>query len=40
MRAEHGWFGLLGWRTLVVGSGWTWDRAEGVLRRVAVAALL
>ena len=34
------WFGPLGWRTLVVESGWTWDRAEGVLRRIAVAALL
>ena len=34
------WFGPLGWRTLVVESGWTWDRAEDVLRRIAVAALL
>jgi AcrR family transcriptional regulator len=34
------WFGPPGWRTLVVESGWTWDRAEDVLRRIAVAALL
>jgi hypothetical protein len=40
MRAEHGWFGPPGRRTLVVESGWTWDRAEDVLRRIAVAALL
>ncbi|MFE2322189.1 hypothetical protein ACFXC8_56270 [Streptomyces sp. NPDC059441] len=40
MRAEHGWYGSLGWRTLVVEGGWTWDRAEGVLCRIAVAVLL
>jgi AcrR family transcriptional regulator len=34
------WFGPPGWRTLVVESGWTWDRAEDVLCRIAVAALL
>jgi AcrR family transcriptional regulator len=33
------WFGPDGWRTLVVGSGWTWDRAEAVIRETAVAAL-
>jgi AcrR family transcriptional regulator len=33
------WFGPDGWRTLVVGSGWTWGRAEAVIRETAVAAL-
>lgn len=33
------WFGPTGWRTLVVENGWSWDRAEQVLHRTAVAAL-
>ncbi|WP_369244893.1 TetR/AcrR family transcriptional regulator [Streptomyces sp. R41] len=33
------WFGPTGWRTLVVDNGWSWDRAEDVLCRTAVAAL-
>ncbi|GAB3959793.1 TetR/AcrR family transcriptional regulator [Actinoallomurus acanthiterrae] len=33
------WFGPTGWRTLVVENGWTWDRAEDVLCRTALAAL-
>jgi AcrR family transcriptional regulator len=33
------WFGPASWRTLVVENGWTWERAEGVLYRVAAAAL-
>ncbi|MGW7546538.1 TetR/AcrR family transcriptional regulator [Streptomyces sp. NPDC054770] len=33
------WFGPTGWRTLVVESGWTWDRAEDVLYRTALTAL-
>lgn len=33
------WFGPTGWRTLVVENGWSWDRAEEVLYRTAVAAL-
>ncbi|MGW2050490.1 TetR/AcrR family transcriptional regulator [Streptomyces sp. NPDC001858] len=33
------WFGPHGWRTLVVDNGWSWDRAEKVLGRLAVAAL-
>ncbi|MEV7320667.1 helix-turn-helix domain-containing protein [Streptomyces sp. NPDC093970] len=34
------WFGPTGWRSLVVESGWTWERAEDVLYRTALAALL
>ncbi|MEU7763978.1 helix-turn-helix domain-containing protein [Nocardia sp. NPDC049190] len=33
------WFGPTGWRTLVVESGWSWDRAQTVLYRAAVAGL-
>jgi AcrR family transcriptional regulator len=33
------WFGPTGWRTLVVEIGWSWDRAEEVLRRTAIAGL-
>ncbi|MGW3156503.1 TetR/AcrR family transcriptional regulator [Streptomyces sp. NPDC001089] len=33
------WFGPTGWRTLVVENGWSWDRAEDVLRRIAVSSL-
>ncbi|MGW4771952.1 TetR/AcrR family transcriptional regulator [Nocardia sp. NPDC004278] len=33
------WFGPTGWRTLVVENGWSWDRAETVLYRTAVASL-
>ncbi|MGW0085318.1 TetR/AcrR family transcriptional regulator [Streptomyces sp. NPDC003393] len=33
------WFGPTGWHTLVVESGWSWDRAEDALCRTAVAAL-
>ncbi|MFF0399816.1 TetR/AcrR family transcriptional regulator [Streptomyces sp. NPDC005248] len=33
------WFGPTGWRTLVVENGWSWDRAEGFLRRTAAATL-
>ncbi|MGW1888156.1 TetR/AcrR family transcriptional regulator [Streptomyces sp. NPDC001970] len=33
------WFGPTGWRTLVVENGWSWDRAETVLYRTAVAGL-
>ncbi|WP_030922783.1 TetR/AcrR family transcriptional regulator [Streptomyces sp. NRRL B-24720] len=33
------WFGPTGWRTLVVESGWSWDRAEDFLRRTAAATL-
>ncbi|MGW4675055.1 TetR/AcrR family transcriptional regulator [Streptomyces sp. NPDC004324] len=33
------WFGPTGWRTLVVENGWSWDRAEDVVRRIAVATL-
>ncbi|MFD8076325.1 TetR/AcrR family transcriptional regulator [Streptomyces sp. NPDC059718] len=34
------WFGPTGWRTLVVENGWSWDRAEEVLYRTAMAALV
>ncbi|WP_432175430.1 TetR/AcrR family transcriptional regulator [Streptomyces sp. Tue6028] len=34
------WFGPTGWRTLVVENGWSWERAEGFLRRTAVTTLL
>lgn len=33
------WFGPNSWRTLVVDNGWTWDRAEQTLARIAHAAL-
>ncbi|WP_020556344.1 TetR family transcriptional regulator [Embleya scabrispora] len=33
------WFGPGGWRTLVVENGWSWDRAEEVLYRTAVATI-
>lgn len=33
------WFGPTGWRTLVVESGWRWNRAADVLYRTAVTAL-
>lgn len=33
------WFGPSGWRTLVVESGWSWDRAEEVLHHTAVTTL-
>lgn len=33
------WFGPNSWRTLVVENGWTWDRAEQTLCRIAIAAL-
>ncbi|WP_377272981.1 TetR/AcrR family transcriptional regulator [Peterkaempfera sp. SMS 1(5)a] len=33
------WFGPGGWRTLVVENGWSWERAEEVLHRTAVATL-
>ncbi|MEU3244045.1 MULTISPECIES: TetR/AcrR family transcriptional regulator [unclassified Streptomyces] len=33
------WFGPTGWRTLVVENGWSWDRAEDALRRIAVSSL-
>lgn len=33
------WFGPTGWRTLVTENGWSWDRAEEVLHRTAVATL-
>ncbi|MFJ8187924.1 TetR/AcrR family transcriptional regulator [Streptomyces sp. NPDC096105] len=33
------WFGPSGWRTLVVDSGWSWDRAEDFLRHTATATL-
>ncbi|WP_034263894.1 TetR/AcrR family transcriptional regulator [Actinospica robiniae] len=33
------WFGPAGWRALVVEGGWTWDRAEAVLRENAFAGL-
>ncbi|MEY9968865.1 AcrR family transcriptional regulator [Streptacidiphilus sp. MAP12-16] len=33
------WFGPSGWRTLVVENGWSWDRAEEVLHRTAVATI-
>ncbi|MFJ5644147.1 TetR/AcrR family transcriptional regulator [Streptomyces sp. NPDC093223] len=33
------WFGPAGWQSLVTDSGWTWDRAEAVLRNAALAAL-
>ncbi|MFG3288136.1 TetR/AcrR family transcriptional regulator [Streptomyces sp. NPDC048179] len=33
------WFGPTSWRTLVVESGWSWDRAEQVLHRTALTAL-
>jgi AcrR family transcriptional regulator len=33
------WFGPDGWRTLVAGAGWSWGRAETVLRETAAAAL-
>lgn len=32
-------FGPSGWRTLVVENGWSWERAEGLLLRTALAAL-
>ncbi|MDX2813855.1 TetR family transcriptional regulator [Streptomyces sp. PA03-5A] len=34
------WFGPTGWRTLVVENGWSWDRAEEVLYRTAMDALV
>jgi AcrR family transcriptional regulator len=33
------WFGPSGWRSLVVEQGLDWDRAEALLRHVAVATL-
>jgi AcrR family transcriptional regulator len=33
------WFGPGSWRTLVVENGWTWDRAEQILGRTAIAAI-
>lgn len=33
------WFGPTGWRTLVVETGWSWDRAEDFLCRTAVVTL-
>ena len=33
------WFGPHGWRTLVAEAGWSWDRAEVVVREMAVAGL-
>ncbi|MFI1852251.1 TetR/AcrR family transcriptional regulator [Streptomyces sp. NPDC020480] len=33
------WFGPTGWRTLVVENGWSWDQAESVLCRTAIATL-
>jgi AcrR family transcriptional regulator len=33
------WFGPTGWRTLVVENGWSWERAQSVLHRTAVATL-
>lgn len=33
------WFGPNGWRTLVVENGWSWDRAEEILHRTAVATI-
>ncbi|KOV52802.1 hypothetical protein ADL00_35695 [Streptomyces sp. AS58] len=33
------WFGPTGWRTLVAENGWSWDRAEEILYRTAVATL-
>lgn len=33
------WFGPLGWHTLVMESGWTWERAEHVLNRTAMLTL-
>lgn len=33
------WFGPSGWRTLVVENGFTWDDAEDLLYRTAVATL-
>lgn len=34
------WFGPSGWRTLVIENGWSWERAETILRHTAVATLL
>lgn len=33
------WFGPNAWRTLVVDNDWSWERAEHVLHRTALAAL-
>jgi AcrR family transcriptional regulator len=33
------WFGPLGWHALVGESGWTWERAEHILKRTAVLTL-
>ena len=33
------WFGPRSWRALVVDNGWSWDRAEEVLQRTAIATL-
>lgn len=33
------WFGPDAWRSLVSGSGWSWQRAETVLREAAAASL-
>jgi AcrR family transcriptional regulator len=33
------WFGPHGWRTLVAESGWSWDRAESVIRETVISAL-
>ncbi|GAA3432809.1 TetR/AcrR family transcriptional regulator [Kutzneria kofuensis] len=33
------WFGPTSWRTLVVENGWSWDRAEQTLCRIATAVL-
>jgi hypothetical protein len=33
------WFGPHGWRTLVAESGWSWDRAETVIRETVISAL-
>lgn len=33
------WFGPNGWRTLVLDNGWSWDRAEALLLRTAIATL-
>jgi AcrR family transcriptional regulator len=33
------WFGPDAWRALVAEAGWSWDRAETVIRETAIAAL-
>jgi AcrR family transcriptional regulator len=33
------WFGPHGWRTLVAEAGWSWARAETVIRETAIAGL-